>query len=347
MVNQLDPSTTVKPTAKSRLGIKAFLVAVLTIIIVAVSLAFAPAESPSGDTNRSVKLSSDSANSADEGAKLFSTFDVITNKRRRARDGLNVDLDVARRSADKAVARQAIRAANVMVSAPFVQNVAIEFGRGLGDQSRVWELFEDQLDDMGDALGSAYKAFDRINARYTQNLQRDQGEYRVIKKPSKAAATPIVAFPQSRPNLAQAEIKKRIMRKVSARLKKEFPKEIEKGTFKWAKKQASTSLASVFDGPFPIIDATLIVIALSEFGTGVVEFQNTVELLIAETIEEEGKAILLDAYMQTREQALTEEKLAQEQQCEALRMALTGLIFPAKDAEFGKRCNYVQGVESN
>ena len=339
MVTPLDRSIAPQPTAKSRLSIKVFLVVVFTLLIVAAALTFGPAESPSGETKTSVRLAGDAVNSADKGDALFSSYDIATNKRREAHDDLIEDLDVAKSNADKAVARQAMRAAKTMVSAPFVQDVAIEFGRGFGDQIRIWELFEDELDDIGDALGSAYKAFARINARYKQNLQRDQSEFRATMNPRELADPPIGALPQTRANLAQAEIKKRIMQQVGTRLKKEFPKEVEKGTLKWAKKQAGTSLASVVDGPFPIIDATLIVIALNDLGNGVVEFKNTAEFLIATTIEEEGKAIVSDAYIQTREQALLADKLAHKQQCDALRNALTGLIFPAKDAEFAKRCN--------
>ena len=209
-IDSLGRSPGSQRTLSSRLGIKAFLVFVLTPLIIGVAFKLRSAKLPAGETERSVRMGSDAVNTSDMADVLLSSFDEIERRRVKAQGRAIKEIKAVKIMAEKAVALRAELAARKMVSARFVGDLAFELSPSFGDNhNRSWKLFEDELDDTGEAVVGAYNAFARIQARFEQNLQRDQSEYRITSKPRLVASAPKPDLTKRRPKVEQTGIKKK------------------------------------------------------------------------------------------------------------------------------------------
>ena len=129
------------------------------------------------------------------------------------------------------------------------------------------------------------------------------------------------------------------MTQVGTSLKTKIPEEIREEAVKLGKKQTSKLPAAVLDGPFPIADTALLLLALGDVTTGTIALKGTFQQVIETTIKEEGNAVILEAYNHTIEQVLRAEQVAHLERCQALGHALNGLLKAARHAEVAQRCN--------
>jgi len=129
------------------------------------------------------------------------------------------------------------------------------------------------------------------------------------------------------------------MKQVSSRLRSRFPKVIQTASVKLGKKQAVKAPAAAFDGPLPFVESALLIWGLYDIAVGTAELRSDAQKEIAKTIALESNAIVLEADNRTAKQVLRAEALAHLQRCKGLDNALSGLLFPAREAELAQRCS--------
>ena len=226
-----------------------------------------------------------------------------------------------------------------MVSLPFASELAWETGSDyFNEDNRHWTLFDHALAATGETLEKADSAFAGQQSAHARQLQLDESRYWATMKSHDVAAPPTVARPEARFKFLQADVKPRIMKQVSAHLRTKFPKVIQEASIKLGKKQAVKAPAAAFDGPFPFVETALLIWGVYDVGVGAAELRSNAQKEVAKIIRMESNAIGLEADKHTTKQILRAEELAHLQRCKALNKALSGLIFPKREAELAQRC---------
>lgn len=323
----------------------AFLVTLVAVALAALGPSDAPVvteERAGGQSKLTTESPKNSAQVALDGAiagRLLSSFDDTASKRGRAQASILNQLEAVRANTAKNIAPQAARAAETMVSVPFVGKLVWANGRDyFDDHNRAWTLFDHALGGIGETLDQSDKAFSRHRNAYEKRLQHDQSEYMATLKSRPNAGPANANLLPLRPQAGLLNVKPRIMRQISKRLREKFPDAARRAASKLGKKQITKAPSAALDGPFPIVETALVVWGLYDVGDGAAALRREARTEVATTIAREGNAIATDRFNHLRSELTSAEKLARIERCKSLRAALSGLIFSAKGSEFAKRC---------